>query len=295
MVSRHRPARQGTFKRKLEHLFHARTTHTGHETERRHRLPLATQNDTTSSTILSYSTSASSARLRAASGPPVRSRHAPTSADPNTIPTPPLTPPPAYSIIDPHDRLVVRHPSPANMPSPTTLYSSATTPLSQAPRFARPLHHHNPWRPESNQLQRRSTSCLRQPNVPILGGSCGRASRASHVASSNRLQHNKTVHRWPGSIAALNTQRFPGRADLGLAAQKKCTGCGEWLQAYEFPASTPTSQCQHSIETCSYCMHNSIRAAIESGGLHRVSCPVCAKRLIPSDVRRGVLLWMEMV
>ena len=74
---------------------------------------------------------------------------------------------------------------------------------------------------------------------------------------------------------------------------RKCTQCKKHLEIFEFPTSTPTSQCQHPNTTCSYCLHNMIMQAINTSGWDNVPCPQCSMRLSRSEIERGVLLWIE--
>lgn len=84
---------------------------------------------------------------------------------------------------------------------------------------------------------------------------------------------------------------YIGRQTGKLATfTKSCQVCHEPVSMFEFPTSTPTSSCIHTVNTCSCCLRQWIIHVMENSKWACVTCPECRLPLSHNDIHRGLLL-----
>ncbi|OAL49516.1 hypothetical protein IQ07DRAFT_588075 [Pyrenochaeta sp. DS3sAY3a] len=191
----------------------------------------------------------------------------------------PRSPPPHYSILNPSDRLIVQHPSPAS------IYTRPGTSTRPTPR----LHHTNviPQTITQKKPKKRHTPSFRSTTLFPR-----RAKQTPHPplhAHHKRLSFLSLLK--PRPIPPTPIHHYPRKPSYPVI--DRCSQCRERRCTFEFPANTPSKKCRHSIRTCAYCLHECIRRARLERRRGAVRCPDCGEGLDEGDVRRGVLMWME--
>ena len=90
----------------------------------------------------------------------------------------------------------------------------------------------------------------------------------------------------PPSRAITGEPEVPPRSqEDNPTGQRECAVCTETLPVTEFPASTVTSSCAHSVRTCKRCIADSIHAELERKQWTDVACPECDTALSFEDVK----------
>lgn len=193
----------------------------------------------------------------------------------------PRSPPPRYSILNPSDRLIVQHPSPASIctQSPTQPFPSVSP--TQNMREC----HINTQNTSPNQIRKRRTPSFRSATLFARS----RSHDVQLPARRERASFRSLLYPRRNSSASLPKQiRRPSYPYI-----ERCAHCRQRRSTFEFPQSTPTKKCRHTIRTCSYCLHNTIQQASQTRRRAGIRCPDCCELLSDGDIRRGVLLWME--
>lgn len=194
----------------------------------------------------------------------------------------PRSPPPHYSILNPSDRLIVQHPSPASIR--TQSGPSSRPPRQRLSTNVNP-HTTTQKKPKKRRaLSLRSAKIFRRPRKQISHQLTHQPSRHHKRTSFFSLQHPRPTP----APTPRHSPRKPSHPSI-----ERCAQCHERRCTFEFPARTPTKKCRHCIRTCSYCLHECIRHARQERRRGVVRCPDCGERMCEVDVRRGVLVWME--
>ncbi|KAF1841961.1 uncharacterized protein K460DRAFT_409400 [Cucurbitaria berberidis CBS 394.84] len=206
--------------------------------------------------------------------------------------------PPPYSILNPRDRLIVQHPSPANILTQPQGHSSAPTPANATSNAAQHTRKH------ISEAGNANISHLRTPSTPSLRSAINASQEDMQNSSDcikNDIHNNHLLRQTPPecqlqskcSTSVPDTHQPPPHRMSSPTVVKKCTHCHSDRETFEFPSSTPTARCQHPNTTCSYCLHNIILQAVNMRGWDDVRCEECWTRLSLSEIQKGVLLWME--
>lgn len=69
--------------------------------------------------------------------------------------------------------------------------------------------------------------------------------------------------------------------------KRTCIVCSDDLYPLGFPAKPPSSECTHTVNTCTSCLEKCVAADLEGRGWQRISCPECRELLNHSDMQRA--------
>lgn len=190
------------------------------------------------------------------------------------------TPPPPYAALDPQDRLVVAHPSPASFPHILSAW------------FREELQHASNGSP----LERR---CISQPQY---SEALQTTPHEVTQAASSRLDlsgPSQTVQlRRRNTTPTQRRERLPpspnsiSQTPRSRPYVSQCASCRKRRNDYEFPAFLPTRNCRHANATCSYCLHEVVEQAVAEGTWGSARCPECHEKLSVADMHQFVLRWM---
>jgi hypothetical protein len=197
--------------------------------------------------------------------------------------------PPPYAALDPQDRLVVTHPSPASCLTPSTLSYGTSVADNVSVRYREELlipamsYQRCHTSPSQYGEALRNIPCITTHTAP-------RKFNLSASPTPTQLRRHNTI---PNQYCKAF---IPSSNGISQAPQHEryvahCTSCFKRRNDYEFPKFLPTQNCRHANSTCSYCLHTTIERAVATGGWGSVWCPQCYEKLSIGDMHAFVLRW----
>jgi hypothetical protein len=79
--------------------------------------------------------------------------------------------------------------------------------------------------------------------------------------------------------------KLVGPRFIDLGPTRNCVVCTEDQLLHEFPPRPPTSQCEHEVNTCKWCLMNWIMTQFETKIWNVIGCPECNARMQYDDIR----------